>query len=167
MWVRFARADACCRSSTLFNYEQSSARINIECAFGMLKSKFLVFARPLKFNLERTFLIVRVAAKLHNLCIDVGLEAEDACEADAVGNPDPQVAPGSGDHRAAADLRRHLTSGTIDEEGLPTSESPKPAWFPGAARAPRGGTCRARELHTQDIATYGRVRRDPRRAPVL
>jgi hypothetical protein len=53
-----------------FNYHLSSARQCIERAFGMLTQRWGVFWRPLKVGLERWGLVVTVAAKLHNYCVD-------------------------------------------------------------------------------------------------
>ena len=57
-------------ASDAFNFFQSSARMNIECAFGMLVQRFGVFWRPLRVNLDRVPLVIRCAMKIHNLCID-------------------------------------------------------------------------------------------------
>ena len=42
----------------------------------MLVKKFLIFSRPLRCRLDRVQLLVRVAMKLHNMCIDSRLGDE-------------------------------------------------------------------------------------------
>ena len=54
-----------------FNFFQSSARIEIECAFGLLCRRWGILWRPLPAErLARTTRIVTACAKLHNWCID-------------------------------------------------------------------------------------------------
>lgn len=56
-----------------FNYYQSSARIEIECAFGLLCRRWGILWRPLPSErLARTTRIITACAKLHNWCIDHG-----------------------------------------------------------------------------------------------
>jgi len=60
-----------------FNHQLSRARINIECAFGMLTQKFLIFGRPLPWaffksptkeheDFDKPARLLRVAMKIHN-----------------------------------------------------------------------------------------------------
>lgn len=53
-----------------FNYHLSAMRQCIERAFGLLTRRFGIFWRPLQCDHSRWHLVVRVCAKLHNLCID-------------------------------------------------------------------------------------------------
>jgi hypothetical protein len=57
-----------CRDA--YNFYQSSHRVHIEQAFGMLVRRFGIFWRPLGFDLPRCGVIVGVAMRLHNWCID-------------------------------------------------------------------------------------------------
>ena len=60
-----------------YNFYQSSLRICIECAFGMLIRRFGIFWRAMTGTLEHTQLIILTAMCLHNVCIDER-EGEDA-----------------------------------------------------------------------------------------
>ena len=53
-----------------FNYFQSSHRVHVEQAFGYLKNKWGILWRPLKFNLARANLIIKVSMKLQNYSIN-------------------------------------------------------------------------------------------------
>ena len=71
-----------------FNYHLSAMRQTIERAFGLLTKKFGIFARPLQCDYGRWSFIALVCAKLHNLCIDFGVEEtcgvpEDFAEGDS------------------------------------------------------------------------------------
>jgi hypothetical protein len=60
-----------------FNYFQSSTRIAIERAFGILHARWGVLWRPLNTTLDHSLLVVRVCAKLHNICIDEAILAKE------------------------------------------------------------------------------------------
>ena len=53
-----------------FDYHQSSNRMPIECAFGILVRRWGIFWRPLSMRFDRRALVVEVCMKLHNFCID-------------------------------------------------------------------------------------------------
>jgi hypothetical protein len=53
-----------------FNYHLSAMRQTIERAFGILVARWGIFWRPLQCAFDRQPLVINVAAKLHNLCID-------------------------------------------------------------------------------------------------
>lgn len=53
-----------------FNYWLSKQRQVIERAFGILVQRWGVFWRPLRTSMENVALIISVAIKLHNICID-------------------------------------------------------------------------------------------------
>jgi hypothetical protein len=53
-----------------FNYWLSRQRQVIERAFGILIQRWGIFWRPLRCSMENIVLIITVAIKLHNLCID-------------------------------------------------------------------------------------------------
>jgi hypothetical protein len=55
-----------------FNYWQSSARIFIEQAFGILVSRWGVLWRPLRTSVAKSTLIIVTLAKLHSIIIDEG-----------------------------------------------------------------------------------------------
>lgn len=131
-----------------FNYHQSRGRINIECAFGMLTKKFLLFSRPMCMDIPKCRLLVRLAMKLHNLCIDERLgEAGAVVPTDFTGGYETRWAAEKAariearrtsrgevyEPRQAADLALHLTSGTrvpnhLSASQPSTDESPLTAW---------------------------------------
>lgn len=53
-----------------FNYWQSSARIHIEQAFGMLVGRWGILWKPLRLSVGKAAQIVAVCCKLHNFIID-------------------------------------------------------------------------------------------------
>eukprot|EP00037_Helgoeca_nana_P003094 m.38083 g.38083 ORF g.38083 m.38083 type:complete len:489 (+) comp13287_c0_seq1:277-1743(+) len=55
----------------VFNFYHSSARMRVEMAFGQLVARFGIFWRPLRFKtLDKVTLVVSVAMKLHNCCVE-------------------------------------------------------------------------------------------------
>jgi hypothetical protein len=55
-----------------FDFWQSHYRMNVECAFGLLQERWGIFWKELQVPTYKVPLVVRVAMKLHNLCIDLG-----------------------------------------------------------------------------------------------
>jgi hypothetical protein len=53
-----------------FNFHLSQHRQVIERAFGILTQRFGIFWRPLRVQFKKIPLIIRVCAKLHNICVD-------------------------------------------------------------------------------------------------
>ena len=53
-----------------FNFFQSSHRLHVEQAFGILKNRWGIMWRPLKNEMEKAVKIMPAAMKLHNFCID-------------------------------------------------------------------------------------------------
>lgn len=53
-----------------FNYWQSSARIHIEQAFGIMVARWGILWRPLRVSVSKAAKIVVTCAKLHNFIID-------------------------------------------------------------------------------------------------
>lgn len=53
-----------------YNFHQSSVRIAVECAFGMLVQRFGIFWRSIECSLENTYKIIKACTALHNVCID-------------------------------------------------------------------------------------------------
>jgi len=52
-----------------FNFFQSSKRMAIERAFGILVKRWGVFSRALQCSLEHSILVIEVCFKLHNVCM--------------------------------------------------------------------------------------------------
>ena len=63
-----------------FNFFQSKARINIECAFGMLARRWCILWRRMDLVPEKASLVVMVCMKMHNVCIDFQLPDYGDCE---------------------------------------------------------------------------------------
>lgn len=55
-----------------FNFYQSSCRIHVEQAFGMLVKRWVIFWRPINFGICDSLPIVSTAMRLHNYAIDQG-----------------------------------------------------------------------------------------------
>ena len=53
----------------VFDFEQSSNRMPIECAFGILIQRFAVLYRPLRVDFERRAPLIAACMHLHNFCI--------------------------------------------------------------------------------------------------
>ena len=59
-----------------YDFEQSSNRIPIECAFGILIHRWGVLWKPLKCGFERRVPLISACMRLHNFCIDARMEDE-------------------------------------------------------------------------------------------
>lgn len=199
LWGFFLVADSayrCCRtvvtpwamapifgSSDSFNFQQSRGRINIECSFGILLHKWLLFGRPLPWRMLvcephptlgphwKVRLLLRVAMKLHNQCIDTRLGVTSVLSHDFDGTYEV-VRPNQ--PRPAVDTAVHLSSGTripshLSHANEPTSESPEAAWHPedvpndliGQTTA-AGRASHARTMMTRALYDQGVIRTDPR-----
>jgi hypothetical protein len=58
------------REQDVFNYYLSRNRQVIERAFGILIQRWGVFWRPLRVSMIHRDLVIRVACKLHNICVE-------------------------------------------------------------------------------------------------
>lgn len=56
-----------------FNFFHSSMRVHVEQSFGMLKRRWGILWRPLRYHLHRSIRIIPAAMKLQNYCINNGL----------------------------------------------------------------------------------------------
>lgn len=88
-----------------FNYTLSRARTCIERAFGMLVRRWGILWRRLEVDYERWALVVRVCAKLHNLCVDDNV-------------PAPYVPDTMGENREVYDPRPHLNDDVNNDDKL-------------------------------------------------
>ena len=59
-----------------FNFEQSSNRMPIECAFGILVMRWGILWRPLCMRYDRRTNVIECCMKLHNFCIDRRIEID-------------------------------------------------------------------------------------------
>ncbi|XP_008188347.1 protein ANTAGONIST OF LIKE HETEROCHROMATIN PROTEIN 1-like, partial [Acyrthosiphon pisum] len=61
----------------IFNYRLSNGRKSVECAFGMMASKFRILERPINFKTEKIEIVIKAICVLHNL-----IRVHDAITAD-------------------------------------------------------------------------------------
>jgi len=59
-----------------YDFHQSSNRMPIECAFGILIHRWGVLWKPLKVRFDRRAPLIAACMRLHNFCIDKGVEDE-------------------------------------------------------------------------------------------
>ena len=65
-----------------YNFYHSQLRINIECAFGMLVSRWGILRTPLssRFTIGKIIGLVLCLGRLHNFLIDVGIHEESVLD---------------------------------------------------------------------------------------
>lgn len=73
-----------------FDFEQSSNRICIECAFGILVRRWGILWRPLEMKFRRRAPIISCCMNLHNYCINKSIEEVQM----ATSGPLSEVVPG-------------------------------------------------------------------------
>ena len=66
----------------VFNFHLSQLRIRVEQSFGMLVNKWRVFKKPLHVKLNIVPIIIDVAARLYNFCIDMRDSASPIYDSD-------------------------------------------------------------------------------------
>ena len=71
-----------------FDYVQSSSRMPIECAFGMLVRRFGVLWRPINVRFDRRTAMIGCCMRLHNICIDSRI-AEETMLVNGLGQTQP------------------------------------------------------------------------------
>ena len=59
-----------------YDFHQSSNRMPIECAFGILIHRWAVLWKPLKVRFDRRAPLIGACMRLHNFCIDKRIETE-------------------------------------------------------------------------------------------
>lgn len=64
-----------------FNKEFSKARVSVECAFGMMKSRFIIL-KGIQDSMKYVSMIIIACAVMHNICIDLGDEWPEEQEPD-------------------------------------------------------------------------------------
>lgn len=65
--------DALNNNRKIFNYRLSRARSVVECAFGILRTKFGVFQKSINFETSKAALIVTTCCYLHNYMMKTSL----------------------------------------------------------------------------------------------
>lgn len=105
-------------------------------------NKFLIFARPLPWafftspartdDYSKPLLLLRVAMKIHNACIDANLDEDPVHASDFFGGYDTASARAEGAHRGQAQTDPTLSSGRAHPDG---SQAEPPAWTDEDAQA--------------------------------
>jgi hypothetical protein len=137
-----------------FDFYQSSNRMVIECAFGVLVRRWGVFWRPLEVRFDRRAPLVGCAMRLHNYCIDrkIGIEMRQVAGASEIqprvwaptphfgDHGEPVELLDTADHSAAAFVgncaRRNQLKRGLEEAGL---RRPGESARASALRQARGG----------------------------
>ena len=79
------------RDEIAFNKELTAARVSVECAFGILKSRWRILAKRLDSSIDFAVKSAVACAVLHNFCIMNGDEWEDEDGNDGDDNADDDV----------------------------------------------------------------------------
>ena len=134
-----------------FDFHQSSNRMSIECAFGMLVRKWGVFWRPLSVAFPRRAALVAACLRLHNFCIDRRIE-------------DPQL-PTYG-NMTEVQPQRLCKTPVFDREGRPVAFLDTRLTQDEMGNRPdyrRQASCTRRDLLVQAVVDSGLARPPPRR----
>ena len=100
-----------------FNFHQSSQRITVECAFGILVKRWGILWRSLQVALPNVKRVMGACVALHNVCID---QREDDCSGANMHLPAGVNGWGSGHARRPRTWREASRSGYIQHnEGFP------------------------------------------------
>lgn len=130
-----------------FNFEHSSLRINIECAFGQLIRRWGLLWKPLEMEFKKRTGVIGCCIRLHNFCIDSRIEIEqDLMELDGV----VEVLPG-----------RAIIAPLINNNGSPVNELHTECRCPncsGGGRARTKADTRRREELEEAIRGKGLIR---------
>ena len=98
-----------------FNYRHSSARQVVEHTFGILKGRWRILKRPLKYGLAESVEIIFCCAILHNICVrckqtlrkDEVVPHPRGCRAEGADRRGPLVFPTTKDDMSYARLCRN------------------------------------------------------------
>ena len=135
---------------TNFDFVQSSNRMCIECAFGILIRRWGILWRPLEVDFDRRAGLVGCCMRLHNFCIDSRISEAHLAEMD--GLPAVAVPPDGG-------LEARW-------EGTPKFKDGRPVQslnWNSAGHGGATGASSARVRLTQAVEVSGFVRPDPTR----
>lgn len=69
-WIAAGEACICRRQQNCFNYWDSSAKIHIEEAFGILVARWGIFCRTIRLRIKKWALVIVVCRKLHNTILE-------------------------------------------------------------------------------------------------
>ena len=137
-----------------FDFYQSSNRMAIECAFGILVRRWGVLWRPLSQKFDRRAPLVAALMKLHNFCITERLQNADggACEGPDVSGKMGEVQPSRFQKTPKFDKDQrpvhHLDTCRSSDEGAPSR----------ALAAQRGPKASTRDALAAALAASGYVR---------
>lgn len=67
----YPRSQATDVTKRRFNKRLSTTRVGVECAFGMMASKFSILYKPIETSVENAIKIVKSICLLHNILIDM------------------------------------------------------------------------------------------------
>lgn len=129
-----------------YDFHQSSNRMAIECAFGILVRRWGVLWRPLHVSFSRRAPLIGALMRLHNFCIDERLEMQMLLEKDG---------------RSLIQPERWAKTPTFDGDGRPTRHldtedaETRPTDFRTWVRTSRTDR---RDLMVQAIVSAGLVR---------
>ena len=130
-----------------FNFEHSSLRINIECAFGQLIRRWGILWRPLEMEFRRRSGVIGCCMRLHNFCINSRIDIEeDLMKMDGL----IEVMPG-----------RRIIAPFIDNVGSPVNQLHGECRCANCSRGPRAktkGDTRRREQLEEAVRESGLVR---------
>ena len=77
MMKPYAKSAFLTKKQRIYNYRISRGRITIECAFGILNSRWRILQKPLGFKVETSESIVSALALLHNFIKTENLKHHD------------------------------------------------------------------------------------------
>ena len=135
-------------ANTNFDFVQSSNRMCIECAFGILIRRWGILWRPLEVDFDRRAGLIGCCMRLHNFCIDGRISETHLAEMD--GQPAMAVPPDGG-------LAARWERTPEFKDGRPVQNLD---WNSGA-HGGAAGTSSARVRLTQAVEEAGFVRPDP------
>ena len=72
-----------------FDFHQSSNRMAIECAFGILVRRWGILWRPLGMRFDRRSKVIGTCMRLHNFCIDNNITDETKISTDGIAEVQP------------------------------------------------------------------------------
>lgn len=74
----YTRTENLTKKKEIYNYRISRARINVECAFGILTARWRIFEKPLPFNLSTSEKVIMATLLLHNFIISEELNKDQS-----------------------------------------------------------------------------------------
>lgn len=91
MITPYSRRGVLTPSQRVFNYRQSRARRIIECSFGLLKSKWSVYEKPIGLQVDATEKVILATLCLHNFLITLELNLEEHARRYVINHDDVEI----------------------------------------------------------------------------